>query len=100
MRSTPAPGHAISEVRIVTKSEAREPPRPAHYGSKAATADLQTDEVQDLADNIDALREATAGHPMRIRVTVGIGDGGRIDQGILDRVNVVLAQIKPGWKVQ
>lgn len=30
-------------------------------------------EVQDFADHVDALREATAGYPLRIRVTVEVG---------------------------
>ncbi len=88
-------------VKIVTrKSEAKEPPPTKHYGSKAASADHQTHEVQDLADNIDALREATAGHPLRIRVTVEIGDGSQVDQLVVDKVNAVLAQIKAGWKAE
>lgn len=88
-------------VKIVTrKSEAKEPPPTKHYGSKAASADLQTHEVQDLADNIDALREATAGHPLRIRVTVEIGDGSQVDQSVVDKVNAVLAQIKAGWEAE
>jgi len=88
-------------VKIVTrKSETKEPPPTKHYGSKVASADLQTHEVQDLADNIDALREATAGHPFRIRVTVEIGDDSQVDQVILDKVNTVLAQIKAGWKAE
>ncbi|MFO0041758.1 MAG: hypothetical protein ACK55W_07435, partial [Pseudomonadota bacterium] len=88
-------------VKIVTrKSEAKEPLPPKHYGSKAASADLQTHEVQDLADHIDALREATAGHPLRIRVTVEIGDGSQVDQTVVDKVNAVLAQVKAGWKAE
>lgn len=85
---------------MTRKSEAKESPPPKHYGSKAASADLQTHEVQDLADHIDALREATAGHPLRIRVTEEIGDGNPVDQAIVDRVNAVLAEIKAGWMAQ
>jgi hypothetical protein len=85
-------------VKIVARKS--EPAPPKYYGSKTATAELQTHEVQDLADHIDALREATAGHPLRIRVTVEIGDGNPVDQAILDRVNAVLAEIKAGWMAQ
>lgn len=53
-----------------------------------------------LTDHIDALREATAGHPLRIRVTVEIGDGNPVDQAILDRVNAMLAEIKAGWMAE
>ena len=57
-------------------------------------------EVQDLADHVDALREATAGHPLRIRVTVEVGENGQVDQAVVDKVNVVLAEVKAGWRAE
>jgi hypothetical protein len=53
-----------------------------------------------LADNIDALREATAGQPLRIRVTLEIGEEGQVDQAVVDKVNGILGQIKAGWKAE
>ena len=73
---------------------------PKHYGSKVATAELQLHEVQDLADHVDALREATAGHPLRIRVVVEVGENGQIDQAVVDKVNTVLSEVKAGWKAE
>ncbi|RKT44228.1 DUF499 domain-containing protein [Thiocapsa rosea] len=93
-------GGAAAVKIVAGKGEAKEPTSPDRYGSKAATADLQTHEVQDFADNIDALREATAGHVLRIRVTVEIGDGGQIEQAVLDKANAILAQVKAGWKTE
>ena len=93
-------GGAAAVKIMARKSEIKEPPPIKHHGSRVASADLQTHEVQDLADNIDALREATAGHTFRIRVTVEIGDGSQVEQLILDKVNAVLAQIKAGWKAE
>ena len=90
-------GAASIKVRA-HKTEAKEPPSPSH-GTKVASAELETHEVQDLADRIDALREATAGHRLRIEVTIEIGEG-KVDQSVLDTVNVVLGQIKPGWKAE
>lgn len=88
-------------VRIASrKDEARQSPPPRHFGSKVASADLQTHEVQDLADHVDALRSATAGHALRIRVTVEIGDGSQVDPTVVDKVNAVLAQVKSGWKAE
>ncbi len=92
-------GTSAVKVRI-GKNEAKEPSPPKHYGSKVATAELQTHEVQDLADHIDTLREATAGHPLRIHVTLEIGENGQIDQAVVDKVNAVLSQIKTGWKAE
>jgi hypothetical protein len=93
-------GGAAAVKIVVRESETIKPAPPTHYGSKTATAELQTHEVQDLADHIDALREATAGHPLRIRVTVEIGDGSQVDQTVVDKVNAVLAQVKAGWKAE
>jgi hypothetical protein len=92
-------GAAAVKVRV-RQAEAKEAAAAKQYGSKVAIAELQTHEVQDLADNIDALREATAGQPLRIRVTVEVGDGGQVDQAVLDKVNTVLASVKAGWKAE
>lgn len=92
-------GASAVKVRV-RKNDAKDPPPPKHYGSKVASAELQTHEVQDLADNIDALREATAGHPMRIRVTLEIGEDSQVDQAVVDKVNAVLGQVKAGWKTE
>lgn len=70
------------------------------YGAKVASTELQTHEVQELADQIDALREATAGYPLRIRVTVEIGEDSHVDQSVVDNVNTILGQIKAGWKAE
>jgi hypothetical protein len=70
------------------------------YGAKVATAELETHEVQDLADQIDELRQVTAGHALRIKVTVEFAEAGKVDQEVIDRVNAVLSKIKLGWKIQ
>ncbi|MCW8197073.1 ATP-binding protein [Verminephrobacter aporrectodeae subsp. tuberculatae] len=93
------PGGASAVKVRARKSEAQEPPPAKHYGSKRAATELQTHEVQDLAENIDALREATAGYPMRICVTLEIGEDSQVDQAVVDKVNAVLEQVKAGWRV-
>jgi sirohydrochlorin ferrochelatase len=87
-------------VKILLRSVEAKEKQPQPYGAKVASAELETHEVQDLADQIDALREATAGHHFRIRVTVEIGEGGKVDQAVLDKVNSVLGQVKAGWHTQ
>lgn len=99
--SWPCDMGGASAVKIrVSKNEVKESQPPKHYGSKVATAELQLHEVQDLADHVDALREATAGHPLRIRVTVEVGENGQIDQAVVDKVNAVLSEVKAGWKAE
>jgi len=65
--------------------------------AKVASAELQVNEVQDFADHIDELREATAGQSLRICISVEIGEDGKVDQAVIDEVNRVLAKIKDGW---
>jgi len=93
-------GGAAAVKIVARKSDFTEPPPKQHYGSKVASAELQTHEVQDLADRIDTLREATAGYPLRIRVTIEIGDGNHVDQAVIEQVNRVLSEVRPGWKAE
>lgn len=90
-------GASAVKMRLV-KSGAKETPATA-YGAKVATAELETHEVQDLADQIDELRQVTAGHALHIKVTVEFGEAGKVEQEIVDRVNGILGKIKTGWKV-
>jgi len=99
--SWPCDMGGASAIKIrVSKNEVKQPPPTKQYGSKVATSELQLHEVQDLADHVDALREATAGHPLRIRVTVEVGENSQVDQAVLDKVNSVLAEVKAGWKAE
>jgi len=90
-------GASAVKMRLV-KGGAKETPVTA-YGAKTATAELETHEVQDLADQIDELRQVTAGHALHIKVTVEFGEAGKVEQDVVDRVNAILGKIKTGWKV-
>ena len=52
-----------------------------------------------MADQIDELRKVTAGHALRIRVTVEFGEAGKVEQDLIDQVNGILSKVKRGWKV-
>jgi hypothetical protein len=80
------------------KGGAKDMPTTA-YGAKVATAELETHEVQDLADQLDELRQVTAGHALHIKVTVEFGEAGKVEQELIDRVNGILGKIKMDWKV-
>jgi len=90
-------GASAVKMRLV-KGGVRETPVTA-YGAKAATAELETHEVQDLADQIDELRQVTAGHALHIKVTVEFGEAGKVEREVVDRVNAILSKIKMGWEV-
>ncbi|MDR3158306.1 MAG: DUF499 domain-containing protein [Zoogloeaceae bacterium] len=89
-----------SAVKILVGKREGKAPLPERRDSKTATAELQLHEVQDLADRVDVLREATAGHSLRIRVTVEVGENGQVDQTVVDKVNAVLSEVKTGWKAE
>lgn len=90
-------GASAVKMRLV-KSGEKEAPSTA-YGAKVATAELETHETRDLNDQIDELKQATAGHALRIKVTVEFGEAGKVEQEVIDRVNGILGKIKTGWKV-
>jgi len=93
-------GAAAVKIRA-SQGEVREPRPVRPYRAKIASAELQTHEVQDLADRMDALRVATAGLPLRIRVTLEIGgEDGQVDPAALDQVNAILGQVKTGWQAE
>lgn len=78
------------------KSEAKSETKAA-YSGVAASAELETHEVQELADQLSALREATAGHAMRVKVAVEIGEAGKVSPNVVEKVNAILGKVKPGW---
>lgn len=89
-----------SAIKIrVTDSQILDP-QVGVYGGKQATAELETHEIQDLAEGIDELRQVTAGHLLRIEVKVEFGEIGKVDQEMIDQVNAILDKIKPGWRVE
>lgn len=92
------PGGA-GAVRIRLSKDRQQESRVSRYDARVATAELETHEVQDLADQIDELRKVTAGHALRIRVTVEFGEAGKVEQDLIDQVNGILGKVKRGWKV-
>ena len=73
--------------------------RGAAYGAKVATAELETNEIQDLADAVGEIKKASAGQNLRFSVTVELGEGTSVPQGVVDDVNSLLARVKTGWKL-
>lgn len=69
------------------------------YGAKIATADLETNEIQDLADHVADIKKAAAGQRLGFKVSIELGDNASVPQGVLDQVNALLAKIKAGWKL-
>ena len=74
--------------------------KPPPYGTKKATSELETHQIQDFSERIDDLRNITAGQKLRIQVSIEIGEGGNVPEDVVDKVNTLLGEIKPGWKAQ
>jgi len=85
-------------VKIQLGKGVRDAPILGHAGD-TATVELETHEVQDLADQIDELRKVAAGYALSIKVTIGFGELDRVDQEMLDRVNAILEEVRAGWRI-
>jgi hypothetical protein len=95
----PSDAGGAAAVKISLRATSVDAPSMTAFHPRAvlASADLETHEVQELADRIDSLREATAGHTLRIRVVVEVGEDDDIDRAVRDQVNGILGEIKAGW---
>lgn len=90
-------GAGAVKIRFRKGDSGIEHTRTTTYGAKVGSAELETHEIQELADRIDELRQATAGHKLRMRVTLEIGEAGDVSKELTDAVNSVLGKVKQGW---
>lgn len=91
-------GAAGVEIQVSRRDNAHQDKGRA-YGAKVATVELETNEIQDLADVVGEIKKASAGQILHFKVTVELGDRAAVPQGVLDSVNGLLAKIKVGWKL-
>lgn len=92
-------GAGIVKILLRKEVPGTEQPTPQAWGAKVGSAELETHEVQELAERIDELRQITAGQKMRLRVTLEVGEGGNASTELVDAVNGVLGQVKKGWTI-
>ncbi|MPZ45705.1 MAG: DUF499 domain-containing protein [Betaproteobacteria bacterium] len=97
--SWPSDAGGAAAVKIVPAERTAEA-RPSALGAKAATADLATSEVQDLAEYVGEIRQAAAGYPLKFRITIAVGDTSQVPQGVVDDVNRFLNRIRAGWQLE
>ncbi|AUB82572.1 hypothetical protein THSYN_17560 [Candidatus Thiodictyon syntrophicum] len=91
-------GAAAVKVSTV-KDVVLPPPPPPADGSKVATAVLETHQIVDLADAIDELIAATAGHELSLTLTVTLHRATGPAIQAINGVNAVLEKVKPGWEL-
>lgn len=103
LESAPWPcdrGGAAGVKLRFSKNDVKEPATQQQHGVQVATSELELYEVQDLADQVDALREATAGYPLHVHVTIKVGEDTPVTPVVLDNLNAVLGKVKDGWKAE
>ena len=89
-----------SGVEIVSsKLEKGKETSSATYGAKVAAAEFETNEIQDLADCVSAIKKAAAGQQLRFNISVELGDKTTVPQGVIDQVKALLAKVKAGWEL-
>lgn len=89
-------GAAAVRLRVV--QGVKDVPIPRVQGTaKVAKAVLETHEIVDLADVVDELLEATAGHELRLTMIVDLDREGGASAEAIDGVNQVLEKVKAGW---
>jgi hypothetical protein len=91
-------GASAIKIKLADQSKATTT-APTSYGAKAATAELETNEIQDLSDVVLDIKKAAAGQKLRFKVTVELGEGSNVPQGVVDQINALLAKIRAGWKL-
>lgn len=82
-------------VRLTIPAEGPRPPEPPRpTGVFIAEAELTTGQIQDLADQIGEVVRAAAGHDLRFRVRVQVGDGAKpIPKDVVAELSGLLTQI-------
>ena len=68
-------------------------------GLLVAEASLLANGIQDLAEEIPALLQATVGHDLKFRLRVELGGETRPDAGAVEQVNALLAQVSEELKL-
>jgi hypothetical protein len=88
-------------VRLRVVLGVKDIPIPRVQGTaKTAKAVLETHEIVDLADTVDKLLEATAGHELRLTMIVDLDREGGASENAIAGVNEVLGKVKDGWMLQ
>ena len=86
----------VAQTREQSKAAS---PSPSGLFVKSATAELETNEIQDLADVVGDIKKSAAGYTLKFRVTVELGANEVVPQGVADEVNAQLTKVQNGWRL-
>lgn len=87
-------------VKMVVRTEIKEPPPKKGYGAKQVTAELRPNEIQDLADQLGDLTKAAAGHELKLSVQIQVGTDKAPPDDVVEQMNKILVGIKKGMRLE
>ncbi|MCW5968654.1 MAG: ATP-binding protein [Blastocatellales bacterium] len=76
------------------------PPAPQKQGVRVGQAELRPNEIQDLADGIDKLVAASAGHGVRFRIQIELGNDSPPPDDVVYQINRILEELSIQIRVQ
>lgn len=71
------------------------PVPPTPIGGRSATADLNSGQIMDLADNVDEIIKTAAGYMPTFRLTIAFDEDNPVPDDVVDQLNAILSGISP-----
>jgi len=99
--TSPAPGDASQATRVhlapveASTPTPTDPTQPGPASTHIVTAELQSHQIMDLADNLSTLMQTAAGCGLTFHLTVELGRDAAPTPEIVQQINAVLAAIAP-----
>lgn len=91
-----------ASVKFRAAQTAQQAMQTAAYAARkvaAGSAVLKAGEIQDLADQMPSLMQASDGLGLEFSVEIRIAEGGEASEETLAKLSVELAKVKDGWRI-
>ncbi len=93
-------GNSSVSVQKPSDSKTNVSPAKAKTNQLVASAELQTHELQELADKIAELKSAAAGIDLKFKVQIEMGGESRPPEEAIEQINELLQEISENLKLQ
>lgn len=70
------------------------------YGVKSASAELRTNEMQDIGDVVGRIAAAAAGYELKCSLRIELGGEKPAPEPVVEAVNGILANVSPKLKLE
>jgi hypothetical protein len=87
-------------VKMVVRTEVKQPPPKKSYGAKQVMAELRPNEIQDLADQLGELTKAAAGYDLKFSVQIQVGTDKAPPDNVVEQMNEILGGIRKGMRLE